>query len=120
MPGLYDKLGDLLNEVLESGKIPEIKNNSEAQKGDRNIESDSADNTGPFSFNPENFPDDIQKALKLLEIFPPFTKIQLRKKYHDLLILTHPDTGNEQTKNQYKVELLTKAYNKLDNYFFPE
>lgn len=50
MSDMYEKLGDLLNDVLESGKIPE---NNEKKDQEIKKEAENASKTGPFSFNKE-------------------------------------------------------------------
>lgn len=51
MPDMYDKLGEMLNEVLESGEIP----HSEQQNNDQDTESEKPADSGHFSFkNDEN------------------------------------------------------------------
>ena len=60
MPDMYDKLGDMLNDVLESGKIP-ADNHSEVEaenrskpienQNDQSIPDDKSEESGHFSFN---------------------------------------------------------------------
>ena len=60
MPDMYDKLGNMLNDVLESGKIP-VDNHSEVETENRNktienqndqsIPDDKSEKSGHFSFN---------------------------------------------------------------------
>lgn len=45
MPDMYDKLGEMLNEALESGEIPQNNEN------DQNISEQNVQNSGHFSFN---------------------------------------------------------------------
>lgn len=67
---MYDKLGDLLNEALESGKIPENKTdnhtNSEYNQ-DRDTSSENCDKSGLFSFN-KNFQKNTKKTEKKVKI----------------------------------------------------
>ncbi len=46
MPDMYDKLGDMLNEALKSGKIPQ-----EDKTNGQNIPDENAGNSDRFSFN---------------------------------------------------------------------
>lgn len=155
MPDLYEKLGDLLNDVLESGKIPEENIISEAQKVDRKTENQSqTDSTGPFSFNQTTsskttysntnstksntsqniatgsiirnynyeqqivYPPEIVNAAGFLGLNFPFTKEELRIKYHNLLKQNHPDKENGSNLN-LSVQQITAAYDLLKSYFFP-
>ncbi len=60
MPDMYDKLGDMLNDVLESGKIPadnhsEVKAENRSKpienQNDQSIPDDKSEESGHFSFN---------------------------------------------------------------------
>lgn len=60
MPDMYDKLGDMLNDVLESGKIPannhsEVKTENRSKpivnQNDQSIPDDKSEESGHFSFN---------------------------------------------------------------------
>ena len=120
MPDMYDKLGEMLNDVLESGEIPHIN--------DQNIANENSADSGHFSFKNDEkpvendkksattakkqeiptgeviklhkytynmqFPPHIQKALGTLDIVYPFTQKDIPKQYHKLLKQNHPDTQN--------------------------
>ena len=120
MPDMYDKLGEMLNDVLKSGKIPQDNKNDQITSDEKKEES------GHFSFkNDENkakkaridakklkkeqiptgqviklhkytynmqFPPHIQKALGTLDIVYPFRQKDITKQYHKLLKENHPDT----------------------------
>ena len=122
MPDMYDKLGEMLNEALESGEIPQ--NN----KNDQDIDKQKAQDSGHFSFNNQEestvnnkkstkntskttfatgevikmhnyayniqFPPHIQKALGTLDIAYPFTQKDITAAYHKKLKESHPDTQN--------------------------
>ena len=62
MPDMYDKLGEMLNEVLESGKIP----HSEQQNiNDQDTENKKAADSGHFSFkNDEKIVENDKKSAK--------------------------------------------------------
>ena len=123
MPDMYDKLGEMLNEALESGKIPQSQH-----KNDQNEASEKEDNSGHFDFKDvENnaephekplkthkksqiptgevikmhkytynmqFSPQIQKALTTLDIVYPFTQKDIVTAYHKKLKESHPDTQN--------------------------
>ena len=122
MPDMYDKLGDMLNDVLESGKIPQNNNNdqvisdekigesghfsfNEGQKNTvNNKKSVKKDSKKPFAtgeviklhkytYNMQ-FPPHIQKALTTLDIVYSFTQKDIKKQYHKLLKENHPDRQN--------------------------
>ena len=120
MPDMYDKLGEMLNDVLESGEIPKDNQNDQVTSDEKIEES------GHFSFNKSEkstvnnnksakiaskksiptgeviklhkytynmqFPPHIQKALSTLDIAYPFTQKDITKQYHKLLKQNHPDT----------------------------
>ena len=57
---MYDKLGEMLNEALESGKIPQSQTDN-----DQNIIDAESDNSGHFNFkNDEKIAKFTQKTLK--------------------------------------------------------
>ena len=117
MPDMYDKLGDMLNDVLESGKIPP-KPPKEAV---------SEDETASFLHNYTEiiqFPVYIQKALGTLDIAYPFTQKDITKQYHKLLKENHPDTKktiqvsqNVENIRQKSIDEITIAYKTLCQYF---
>ena len=60
---MYDKLGDLLNDVLESGRIPEAKQEDKQDnnvKNDRNSSNIQKDDSGHFSFNQNNVKNNVK------------------------------------------------------------
>ena len=128
MPDMYDKLGEMLNEALESGKIPQNIEN------DRETDEQKAQDSGNFSFNNDEkptvnnkksiknaskqafatgevikmhkytynmqFPLHVQKALSTLDIAYPFTQKDITKQYHKLLKQNHPDTQSTIQSSQ--------------------
>lgn len=63
MPDMYDKLGEMLNEALESGKIPQ-----QNSKNGQNIPEEECEDSGRFSFNQtENQQDNPKKYQKTKE-----------------------------------------------------
>ena len=122
MPDMYDKLGEMLNEALESGKIPQNEKNDqvtsdekfeesghfsfkESEKSTENNkksakkDSKKAFATGEviklhkYTYNMQ-FPPHIQLALGTLDIAYPFRQKDIKKQYHKLLKENHPDTQN--------------------------
>lgn len=113
MNNMYDKLGDMLNDVLESGKIPEPIRNTEKeqkQKENQNIKL-------------ENLPEKIQKAFIYLECSPEMTIEEVRKVYHSKLKEVHPDKTTIQTSEtdnkstHYTVQNLNTMYKILTDYY---
>jgi len=145
MPDMYDKLGDLLNEALESGKIPQKE--KEKTENDRAIPDEKSENSGHFDFNRikikkkkqiptgqvikmhkythnMQFPPHVQKALTTLDIVYPFTIHRIKKQYHKLLKEVHPDSKKTiqsslsvQNIRQYTVDDIVNAYKILQAYF---
>lgn len=62
---MYEKLGDLLNETLESGKIPEVIQEEPAKSDinkDRDTSSSDCDKSGLFSFNSKSYKKERKKV----------------------------------------------------------
>ena len=123
MPDMYDKLGDMLNEALESGKIPKSQINNDQKKLQENeVDSGHFDfkydeksteksrttlksekkqqiPTGEviklpkYTYNMQ-FPSQIQSALITLDIAYPFIIKDITTAYHKKLKQIHPDTKN--------------------------
>lgn len=142
---IYDKLGDLLNEVLESGEIPNNSDISE-EKNERcepiyqtkdNVwkESSTSFNFNNFDFTnkqkietgkiykvnnynyiPE-YPENIKQSLRKLEItyFTEINKSSIKKAYRKILKKNHPDLQNQINEN--KTREIIQAYEELMNYF---
>ena len=122
---MYDKLGDLLNDVLESGKIPEYKEEHQKpynQKDD--VASDFSFNhkdtppvsqERPFAPPPHIIPASIKKALAVLNLLKLEKWSVIKKAYHTALKNTHPDTS--KTKTEYTVEQVIKAFSDLKEYY---
>ena len=123
MPDMYDKLGEMLNEALESGEIPQ--NKPEKEPDDPVVECSQSERiettaeSGSFILNKKNlkspkkqqiltgevikmhkytynmqFPPQIQSALTTLDIAYPFTHKDITTAYHNKLKEAHPDTQN--------------------------
>ena len=118
MPDMYDKLGEMLNDVLESGEIPH--NKPEKEPDDTVVESvETTAESGSFIFNKKSlksekkqkistgevikmhkytynmqFSPQIQNALTTLDIAYPFTQKDITVAYHKKLKEVHPDTQN--------------------------
>lgn len=98
MDSMYDKLGDLLNDVLEKGEIPNSENN-------------------------EELPENIRIILNILKVENPKDKKEINQKYHDLLKKLHPDTKDQNgvyiiyENKQLDINTLQNMYKILEDYF---
>ena len=147
MPDMYDKLGEMLNEALNSGKIPQNKKNDQDSE-------ESVQDSGHFSFNStENQENNSRKSQKTAENlnksgkkhekkeiqtgeviklhkytynmqFPPYIQKDITKQYHKLLKQYHPDTQNTihnsqsvQNNRQKSIDEITKSYKILCDFF---
>ncbi len=119
---MYDKLGELLNEALNSGQIPQFEtnkrdnpenadflNSQKTNKTSKNSEkaSENQDIQQNLASNPEitgeklykyadfiQFPYNIRQILGTLHIVYPFSWILLKQKLLQDIKLSHPDTKN--------------------------
>ena len=113
---MYDKLGDLLNEALEKGEIPQKKADKAADSD--KLENQSKEKTDNIRKNVENkqffthkkqiptgevikmhkytesmhIPPEIVNALGTLHLVYPVDWKIVKKQYHTLLKSVHPDT----------------------------
>ena len=89
MPDMYDKLGEMLNEVLESGKIP----HSEKQNiNDQDTESEKAADSGHFSFKNDEKPvENDKKSAKIArkKVIPTGEVIKLHKYTYNMQFPPH-------------------------------
>ena len=138
MPEMYDKLGELLSERLETGEIKKKNNiNTEKDEGNDGIKDKTqaknhytnqkdTQNMHKYTENMQ-FSSQIINALHALDIAYPFDKSDIKKQYRKLLKKYHPDTSNirntiQDTEivdklRQLQLEKLQKAYKILKDYF---
>lgn len=70
-----------------------------------------------------HFPDNINQALSTLDIVYPFSFEDIKKKYHTLIKIYHPDkntihkTDDVDKNRQIDINKIIDAYKILDNYF---
>lgn len=76
---MYDKLGDLLSEVLDSGNVP--------QDEKQNLHSEEHSLVEHIPVPPE----EVKNALKTLGLSSDFTYEEARQKYREKLKTFHPD-----------------------------
>ena len=123
MPDMYDKLGEMLNEALESGRIPQQNSNN-----GQNIPEEECEDSDRFSFNQaENQQDNSKKYQKTKEKDQKSAE-KLRKKQIPVgqVIKLHKYTYNMQFPSRIQKALstldivypftqkdITKQYHKL-------
>ena len=142
---MYDKLGEMLNEALESGKIPQnehkpdpeepvveceqsehIETNSDSGfifKKKKQIPTGEVIKLHKYTYNMQ-YPPYIQKALTTLDVAYPSVEKDISKQYHKLLKQYHPDTQNTiqhsqdvQNIRQKTIDEITEAYKILCDFF---
>ena len=138
MPEMYDKLGELLSESLETGEIKR-KNNINIEKEEENdgikdkINAENHYTNQKDTQNMHKYTENMQfssriiNALHTLDIAYPFDKSDIKKQYRKLLKKYHPDTSSirntiQDTEivdklRQLQLEKLQEAYKILKDYF---
>lgn len=136
MSEYFERLGKLLSNTLESGEIPQEKeeipeNNiefsykKEKKRKDflkkEQIPVGEVIKLHKYTKNMQ-FPSEISKALNTLDIAYPFTIKDIKKQYHKLLKENHPDTKItiQTSKNVLKnrqINDIQSAYLLLKSYF---
>ncbi len=133
---MYDKLGELLSERLDKGKI-ESKCDKEENKEDKAEKKDNIKEKKHYTNNTDSqnmhkytenmhFSTKITSALHTLDIAYPFIKSDIKSQYRKLLKKYHPDTSSnnntiQDTKivdklRQLQLEKLQEAYKTLKDY----
>ena len=134
MSSMFDKLGDMLNECLEKGEIPQPQpKRTYYQK--TNFTKDEATVNQQNGTNEQvevkktliTLPRDVEEALKLLgfgasqqeELFIP-SIAEVRGAYAQLLKEAHPDTATQETSSAQaaqRIAQLTGALNKVRDFY---
>ncbi len=130
MSSMFDKLGDMLNECLEKGEIPQPPPKRRFYKGPEHF-SDSPSSTAEqvHEQEPIALPHDIEEAFILLGLvpteenaettsLPPLDRI--RSAYAQLLKEAHPDTAREEITSAQaaqKINQLTRAFNRVREWY---
>lgn len=132
---MFDKLGDMLNECLEKGEIPQPQpKRTYYQKAD--FIDDQFDSSQQGTPEPEKatqkiitLPRDVEEALSLLgfgaensqqEELPIPSLSEVRGAYAQLLKEAHPDTATEETSSTQaaqRIAQLTSAFNKVRDFY---
>lgn len=135
---MFDKLGDMLNECLEKGEIPQNppKRKYYRESTDKNrafVQEDVFTTEEPVEEKePITLPRDVEKALSLLglgatsqtgqftshteEVLPIPSLSEVRAAYAQLLKEAHPDTAQAEITSAQaaqRIDELTKAFNKI-------
>ena len=115
MPDMYDKLGDMLNEALESGRIPQT------EKNDQIDSHENAEETGHFSFkesqkttvNNKTRSEKAQKDKK--SAIPTGQVIKLHKYTYNMQFPPHIQKALDTLDIAYpfRQKDITKQYHKL-------
>lgn len=127
MSSMFDKLGDMLNECLEKGEIPQPP-----PKRSYHREDDSRQD-GTMEQEPITLPRDVEAALEFLGLAGAKTEghthlslptlAQVRAAYAQLLKEAHPDTAQENitsAESAQRISQLTQAFNKVREWFREE
>ena len=123
---MFDKLGDMLNECLEKGEIPQPPPKRSYHREEYNLQE------GTEEQEPITLPRDVEAALELLGLagtgqqestlaLPSLA--QVRAAYAQLLKEAHPDTATEETSSTQaaqRIAQLTSAFNKIRDFYREE
>lgn len=133
MSSMFDKLGDMLNECLEKGEIPQPQpKRTYYQKADfTDVDSNQQDIPEPEKATQKiiTLPRDVEEALKLLgfdaensqqDELPIPSLTEVRGVYAQLLKEAHPDTATQETSSAQaaqRIAQLTSALNKVRDFY---
>jgi len=115
MPDMYDKLGEMLNDVLESGEIP----HSEKQNiNDQDTESEKAADSGHFSFKNDEKPvENDKKSAKIAQkkAIPTGEVIKLHKYTYNMQFPPYIQKalGTLDIAYPFRQKDISKQYHKL-------
>ena len=135
MSSMFDKLGDMLNECLEKGEIPQPQpKRTYYQKAD--FIDDQFDSNQQGTTETEKatqkiitLPREVEEALSLLgfgaensqqEELPIPSLSEVRGVYAQLLKEAHPDTATEETSSTQaaqRIAQLTSTFNKVREWY---
>ena len=140
MSDYFEKLGNLLNDVLENGEIPvsnkEESVNSKTETNTSSNKSTQQEQPESYTFKTNIFKrkktvataqiiknndynyisqlsPEAQNAFNLLGLNYPCTWKEVNKKYHHLLKQTHPDTKKSEQQVTTQINDLQNAYQLL-------
>ena len=115
MPDMYDKLGEMLNEVLESGKIP---HSEQENINDQNTESEKVSDSGHFSFKNDEKPvENDKKSAKIAKkkVIPTGEVIKLHKYTYNMQFPPYIQKalGTLDIAYPFRQKDISKQYHKL-------
>lgn len=136
MSSMFDKLGDMLNECLEKGEIPQPQpqrtyyQKTDFAKDEATVnQQNGTDEQVEVKKTLITLPRDVEEALKLLgfgaensqqeELFIP-SIAEVRGAYAQLLKEAHPDTATQETSSAQaaqRIAQLTSALNKVREWY---
>ena len=137
MSSLFDKLGDMLNECLEKGEIPQpqpqrtyyqkaVFTDADSSQQDFTVEQVETKKTTI------TLPREVEEALSLLgfclannqqQELPIPSLAEVRGVYAQFLKEAHPDTATEETSSTQaaqRIAQLTSAFNKIRDFYREE
>lgn len=120
---MFDKLGDMLNECLEKGEIPQPPPKRSYHREEYNLQE------GTEEQEPITLPRDVEAALELLGLagtgqqestlaLPSLA--QVRAAYAQFLKEAHPDTATEETSSTQaaqRIAQLTSAFTTVRDFY---
>ena len=123
---MFDKLGDMLNECLEKGEIPQPPPKRSYHREEYNLQE------GTEEQEPITLRRDVEAALELLGLagtgqqestlaLPSLA--QVRAAYAQLLKEAHPDTATEETSSTQaaqRIAQLTSAFTTVRDFYREE
>lgn len=123
MDSMYDKLGELLNNALDSGFIPQKEKKSDSQK-DEEISQDQKQNKiekNQKNHHKRKLPENVKTAFAQIKIPENATFDEAKKIYREKLKYYHPDTKNDnpvlQKVAKEKTENLLSNWKIAEEYF---
>lgn len=133
---MFDKLGNMLNECLEKGQIPQPQpKRTYYQKADfTDVDSNQQETPEPEKATQKiiTLPRDVEEALKLLgfgaensqqDELPIPSLTEVRGVYAQLLKEAHPDTATEETSSAQaaqRIAQLTSAFTTVRDFYREE
>lgn len=120
---MFDKLGDMLNECLEKGEIPQPPPKRSYHREEYNLQE------GTEEQEPITLPRDVEEALSLLgfglannqqQELPIPSLGEVRGVYAQFLKEAHPDTATEETSSTQaaqRIAQLTSAFTTVRDFY---
>ncbi|MDR3284756.1 MAG: J domain-containing protein [Treponema sp.] len=113
--GMYDKLGTLLTEYLETGDLPPIR---KKQKAAKPVEAaPKTEKPVPPKIPPALFTDFQTLQFQDLAVVPDLKTC--RRAYHTLLKKYHPDTGKTDGTEEaaQNIKAITQAFRNIEEWY---